>query len=48
VCSQGTTIPGLIDRLSRSTREPDTKKGAFWALALVDGTVVSMDYYPPE
>jgi 8-oxo-dGTP diphosphatase len=45
VCSQGTTIPALIDRLSRGTREPDTKKGAFWALSLVDGNVVSLDYY---
>lgn len=45
VCSQGTTIPALIDRLSRGTREPETRKGAFWALSLVDGNVVSLDYY---
>jgi 8-oxo-(d)GTP phosphatase len=48
ICSQGVTIPNLIDRLGRGILEPDTKKGAFWALSVVDGTVVSMDYYPPE
>jgi 8-oxo-dGTP diphosphatase len=45
VCSQGLTIPGLVDRLGRGILESDTKKGAFWALSVVDGTVVSMDYY---
>jgi 8-oxo-dGTP diphosphatase len=45
VCSQGTTIPGLIEWLSRGTRDPSTKKGAFWALSVVDGTVVSLDDY---
>jgi 8-oxo-dGTP diphosphatase len=48
VCSQGVTIPSLIDRLGRGVLDSDTKKGAFWALSVVDGTVVSMDYYPPE
>jgi 8-oxo-dGTP pyrophosphatase MutT (NUDIX family)/phosphohistidine phosphatase SixA len=45
VCSQGVTIPNLIDRLGRGVLESDTRKGAFWALSVVDGTVVSMDYY---
>jgi 8-oxo-dGTP pyrophosphatase MutT (NUDIX family) len=45
VCSQGTTIPGLVDRLGRGVLDSDTRKGAFWALSAVDGTVVSMDYY---
>lgn len=45
VCSQGETIPGLVDRLGRGVRDADTRKGAFWALAVVDGTVVSTDYY---
>lgn len=48
VSSQGVTIPALIDRLGRGILEPATKKGAFWALSVVDGNVVSMDYYPPE
>ena len=45
VCSQGETIPGLVDRLARGVRSSDTKKGAAWVLAVVDGTVVSADYY---
>lgn len=45
VSSQGETIPGLVDRLGRGVRESDTKKGAFWVLAVVDDTVVSVDYY---
>jgi len=45
VCSQGTTIPGLIDSLVRGVRPSDTRKGAAWALSIVDGTIVSADYY---
>jgi 8-oxo-dGTP diphosphatase len=45
VCSQGVTIPGLVDRVGRGVRDADTRKGAFWVLSVVDGTVVSTDYY---
>lgn len=45
VCSQGDAIPGLVDRLGRGVRDSETRKGTFWALAVVDGTVVSTDYY---
>jgi 8-oxo-dGTP diphosphatase len=45
VCSQGVTIPGLIDRLGRGVRDSDTRKGSFWALSVVDDAVVSTDYY---
>jgi 8-oxo-dGTP diphosphatase len=45
VCSQGVTIPGLVDRLGRGVRDSDTRKGTFWALSVVDGNVVSTDYY---
>jgi 8-oxo-(d)GTP phosphatase len=45
VCSQGMTIPGLVERLGRGLRPPDTRKGAFWVLSIVDGNVVSTDYY---
>ena len=45
VCSQGVTIPGLVDRLGRGVRDSDTRKGTFWALSVVDGTVVSVDHY---
>jgi 8-oxo-dGTP pyrophosphatase MutT (NUDIX family)/phosphohistidine phosphatase SixA len=48
ISSQGVTIPNLIDRLGRGVLDPDTRKGAFWALSVVDGTVVSMDYYPVD
>jgi 8-oxo-dGTP diphosphatase len=45
VCSQGDTIPGLIDRLGPGIRSADTRKGAWWVLNLVDGEVVSADHY---
>ncbi|WP_375489809.1 NUDIX domain-containing protein [uncultured Jatrophihabitans sp.] len=45
IASQGDTIPGLIDRLARGVRPADTRKGAAWVLSVVDGTVVSADYY---
>jgi 8-oxo-dGTP diphosphatase len=45
VCSQGVTVPGLIDRVVRGTRLSDTRKGDAWVLSVVDGTVVSADYY---
>jgi 8-oxo-dGTP diphosphatase len=45
VCSQGLTIPSLIDRLGPGIRSSDTKKGAWWVLSLVDGEVVAADYY---
>lgn len=45
VCSQGTTIPGLIERFGRLP-SVDTRKAAFWALSAVDGAIVSADYYP--
>ena len=45
VCSQGVTIPGLVERLGRGVVPSDTRKGAFWVLSLVDSNVVSTDYY---
>jgi 8-oxo-(d)GTP phosphatase len=45
VCSQGTTIPGLIDTLAPGTDSSDTRKGATWALSFVDGDIVAVDYY---
>jgi 8-oxo-dGTP diphosphatase len=45
IASQGTTIPGLIDRVARGVRPSDTRKAAAWVLAVVDGNVVSADYY---
>jgi 8-oxo-dGTP diphosphatase len=45
VCSQGLTIPSLIDRLGNGLVEADTKKGAAWVLSIVDGDVLATDYY---
>jgi 8-oxo-dGTP diphosphatase len=45
VCSQGTAIPGLIETLGPGTDASDTRKGAVWALSIVDGDVVAADYY---
>jgi 8-oxo-dGTP diphosphatase len=45
VCSQGTAIPALIERLGPGMGSSDTRKGAFWVLSFVDGDVVAADYY---
>jgi 8-oxo-dGTP pyrophosphatase MutT (NUDIX family)/phosphohistidine phosphatase SixA len=45
VCSQGLTIPSLIDRLGPGVRSSDTRKGAWWVLTVVDGDVVAADHY---
>jgi 8-oxo-(d)GTP phosphatase len=45
VCSQGQTIPGLVDRLGPGGRSSDTRKGAWWVLTIVDGDVVAADPY---
>jgi 8-oxo-(d)GTP phosphatase len=45
VCSQGTTIPGLIDTLAPGTDSSDTRKGTTGALSFVDGDIVAVDYY---
>ncbi len=46
VSSQGTAIPGLLDRVVRGVRPTDTRKGAAWVLSIVDGAAVAADYYP--
>ncbi|WP_460605333.1 NUDIX hydrolase [Jatrophihabitans fulvus] len=46
VASQGTTIPGLVSALHPASAPAATKKGAVWVLGVVDGTVISADYYP--
>jgi 8-oxo-dGTP diphosphatase len=45
VCSQGITIPALIDRMAAGIVDSDTRKGAAWVLSLVDGDLVGVDYY---
>jgi 8-oxo-dGTP diphosphatase len=45
VCSQGITIPALLDRLGSGGRSSETRKGAWWLLTIVDGDVVAADPY---
>lgn len=45
VCSQGETIPALIDAVAPMNRSSETRKGAAWVLSLVDGDVVAADHY---
>jgi 8-oxo-dGTP diphosphatase len=45
VCSQGVTVPALIDAVAPMNRSSETRKGAAWVLSLVDGDVVAADHY---
>ena len=45
VCSQGVTIPEIVEQLGPNVRDTDTKKAAFWVLSLVDGDVIAADHY---
>ena len=44
VCSQGYTIPALIEVLAPDA-DPSTRKGAVWVLSVADGAIVAADYY---
>lgn len=50
VCSQGTTIPGLLAHLTPFVDNVDTKKAEWWVLSFVDGVAVAADRYaaPPK
>jgi 8-oxo-(d)GTP phosphatase len=45
VCSQGVSIPALVDRFGPGVRHSDTRKGAAWVICAVDGETVAADYY---
>ncbi|MCW2496277.1 bifunctional NUDIX hydrolase/histidine phosphatase family protein [Jatrophihabitans sp.] len=45
VCSQGVTIPELVDQMGPGVRVTETKKGAWWVLSMVDGEVIAADHY---
>jgi phosphohistidine phosphatase SixA/8-oxo-dGTP pyrophosphatase MutT (NUDIX family) len=45
ICSQGHTIPSLIEVLGTGGTPSETRKGAVWVLSLVDGDVIAADYY---
>ena len=47
VCSQGTAIPGLIERIGRNLRTPETRKAGWWVITFVDGDVLATDHYDP-
>lgn len=46
VCSQGVTIPALVERFGPGVVSGETRKGAAWVLSFADGAVVSADAYP--
>lgn len=45
VCSQGSTVPGLVADLAPARASTATRKGAAWVLTFADGRVVCADYY---
>lgn len=47
ICSQGTTVPGLVQRLvlPMPSAKLATRKGAAWVLAFAGGAIDSADYY---
>jgi 8-oxo-dGTP pyrophosphatase MutT (NUDIX family) len=45
VCSQGLTIPSLVEQVAPVVRPSETRKGAWWVLTVVDGEVVAADHY---
>lgn len=45
VCSQGITIPALVERFAPGGGSAETRKGAAWVLSVVDGDVIAADYY---
>jgi 8-oxo-dGTP diphosphatase len=45
VCSQGLTIPSLVDALGPGIVDSDTRKGSAWVLSMVDGEVIAADHY---
>lgn len=45
VSSQGSAIPGLVERLAPGVGSSATKKGAAWVLGFRDRKIVSADYY---
>jgi 8-oxo-(d)GTP phosphatase len=46
ICSQGSTIPGLLDDLAVPVEHRDARKGSLWVLSLAGRRAVAGDYYP--
>jgi 8-oxo-dGTP pyrophosphatase MutT (NUDIX family)/phosphohistidine phosphatase SixA len=45
VCSQGMTIPWLVEQVAVQAGETEARKGSAWVLSFVDGDVIAADYY---
>jgi 8-oxo-(d)GTP phosphatase len=45
VCSQGVTIPSLLDTVVPALATTDTRKADCWVLSIVDGEVLAADHY---
>jgi 8-oxo-dGTP diphosphatase len=46
ICSQGTTIPGLVADLRVPVEHRNARKGSLWVLSLAGRRTVAGDYYP--
>ncbi|MEO7263017.1 MAG: NUDIX domain-containing protein [Jatrophihabitantaceae bacterium] len=46
ICSQGETIPALLERLTAPCAPYPARKGSVWALSIADRGVIAADYYP--
>jgi len=46
ICSQGTTIPGLLADLRVPSEHRNARKGSLWVLSLAGRRAVAGDYYP--
>jgi 8-oxo-dGTP diphosphatase len=46
ICSQGETIPALLEQLQAPGAPYPARKGSVWALSVADRGVVAADYYP--
>jgi len=46
ICSQGETIPALLEQLGVPGAPHPCRKGSVWALSVADRGVVAADYYP--
>jgi 8-oxo-dGTP diphosphatase len=46
ICSQGETIPALLEQLGAPGGQYPARKGSVWVLSVADRGVIAADYYP--
>jgi 8-oxo-dGTP diphosphatase len=46
ICSQGETIPALLEQLAAPGAPYHARKGSLWALSVAERGVIAADYYP--